>query len=261
LKFAYLIGKTATLVNTTWPETNRVQKRNARIGTSVSGVTNFLSIQPLETLRYWLESGYHEIQHWDQIYSSWLCVPRSIKTTSVKPSGTVSLLAGVNPGCHYPENNFYIRRMRISKTSKLLPLIASSGLDIEQDVVDPTSMVVSFPVETTGRTLNEVSVWEQVSLAVFLQRFWSDNQVSCTITFKQEEKSQISAILDFFKYDLKSISFLPRLEFGAYAQMPYEAISREKYLEMKSKLTDFGIVDMHEDAVAEKFCNNDSCVI
>lgn len=261
LKFAYLIGKTATLVNTTWPETNRVQKRNARIGTSVSGVTNFLSIHALETLRYWLESGYHEIQHWDQIYSSWLCVPRSIKTTSVKPSGTVSLLAGVNPGCHYPENNYYIRRMRISKSSKLLPLIENAGLHVEPDVVDPTSMVVSFPVETSGRTLNEVSVWEQVSLAVFLQRFWSDNQVSCTITFKQEEKNQISVILDFFKYDLKSISFLPRLEFGAYAQMPYEAVSIEKYLQMKSMLKSFAVLDMHEDAEAEKFCNNDSCVL
>ena len=41
LKFAYLLGKTATLVNTTWPETNRVQKRNRRIGTSVR-FTNFL---------------------------------------------------------------------------------------------------------------------------------------------------------------------------------------------------------------------------
>lgn len=62
LKFAYLLGKTATLVSTTWHDTNRVQKRNRRIGTSVSGVTNFLEKNSLETLRIWLKSGYAEIQ-------------------------------------------------------------------------------------------------------------------------------------------------------------------------------------------------------
>src|SRR5690606_28767775 len=106
LKFAYLIGKTATLVNTTWPETNRVQKRNRRIGTSVSGVTNFLSAHSLDPLTTWLEHAYADIQKPDEICSRWPCVPRSLKTTSVKPSGTASLLAGVNPGCQFPEFDY-----------------------------------------------------------------------------------------------------------------------------------------------------------
>jgi len=261
LKFAYLIGKTATLVNTTWPETNRVQKRNRRIGTSVSGVTNFLNVHSLDRFREWLENGYKEIQRWDEIYSQWLCVPRSIKTTSVKPSGTVSLLAGVNPGCHFPEFDYYIRRIRIAKTSKLLPAILDAGFDIEDDLVDPSSTVVSFPVHNEGKSLKDVSIWEQAHLAVFLQRFWSDNQVSCTITFRPEEASQIAPILDYLKYSLKSISFLPKLEAGAYAQMPYEAISREKYLEMRAKIRRMNFLTKDEDAVAEKFCTNDVCLV
>lgn len=261
LKFAYLIGKTATLVNTTWPETNRVQKRNRRIGTSVSGVTNFLNVHSLDRFREWLENGYKEIQRWDEIYSQWLCVPRSIKTTSVKPSGTVSLLAGVNPGCHFPEFDYYIRRIRIAKTSKLLPAILDAGFDIEDDLVDPSSTVVSFPVHNEGKSLKDVSIWEQAHLAVFLQRFWSDNQVSCTITFRPDEASQIAPILDYLKYSLKSISFLPKLEAGAYAQMPYEAISREKYLEMRAKIRRMNFLTKDEDAVAEKFCTNDVCLV
>lgn len=261
LKFAYLLGKTATLVNTTWHETNRVQKRNRRIGTSVSGVTNFLHHHSLETLRKWLTMGYEEIQKWDDIYSAWLCVPKSIKTTSVKPSGTVSLLAGVNPGCHFPESNFYIRRIRLSKLSRLIPAIIDAGFHIEDDLVDTTSVVVEFPVKTEGRTLKEVSIWEQANLAVFLQKFWSDNQVSCTITFRPEEKNQINTILDYMKYDLKSISFLPALETGAYAQMPYEAITEELYRTLESKIDTIEWIPGGEDAVAEKFCNNDQCVI
>jgi ribonucleoside-triphosphate reductase (thioredoxin) len=261
LKFAYLLGKTATLVNTTWHETNRVQKRNRRIGTSVSGVVNFLQQHSLEIFRQWLEEGYREIQGWDDIYSSWLCVPRSVKTTSVKPSGTVSLLAGVNPGCHFPEYDYYIRRVRLAKTSGLVGMIKAAGLPIEDDVVDKSSFVVSFPVHNEGRCLKDVSIWEQVALAVFLQRFWSDNQVSCTVTFRPEEASQISIVLDYYKYDLKSISFLPRLEKGAYAQMPYEAISREKYLEMTNDLMPLQFEAYAEESLGEKFCNNDTCTI
>lgn len=261
LKFAYMLGKTATLVSTTWQQTNRVQKRNRRIGTSVTGVTNFIERYSLDELRAWLDDGYREIQHWDEIYSSWLCVPRSIKTTSVKPSGTVSLLAGVNPGCHFPEFDYYIRRVRVSKTSKLLPVLLEAGLDIEQDVMDPSSMVVSFPVHNEGRSLKDVSIWEQTSLAAFLQTYWSDNQVSCTVTFKPEEADQISHVLNYFRYTLKSISFLPKLEAGVYAQMPYEAISAEKYRDMVAKMKPIAYLSTGEDVTAEKFCTTDKCIV
>lgn len=259
LKFAYLLGKTATLVNTTWHETNRVQKRNRRIGTSVSGVTNFIEKHSLETLRAWLDKGYEHIQVWDDIYSSWLCVPKSIKTTSVKPSGTVSLLAGVNPGCHFPEYDYYIRRVRIAKTSALIPAIKEAGLHIEDDVVDPSSLVVEFPVHNEGKSLKDVSIWEQVALAVFLQKYWSDNQVSCTVTFRPEEGGQIKTVLDYFKYDLKSISFLPKLALGAYAQMPYEAITKERYVDMIKNVKQIEFHELAEDSVGEKFCSNDVC--
>lgn len=261
LKFAYLLGKTATLVSTTWQDSNRVQKRNRRIGTSVSGVTNFIHQNSLDTFRQWLMSGYNEIQQWDDIYSGWLCVPKSIKTTSVKPSGTVSLLAGVNPGCHFPEFDYYIRRVRVAKNSPLIPAIIDSGLHIEDDVVDSSSAVVSFPVHNEGRSLKNVTMWEQVSLAAFLQKYWSDNQVSCTVTFKPEEADQIQSALDYFKYEIKSISFLPKIETGAYAQMPYEAITKEQYTEMAAKVTALNLIEMSQEAKGEKFCNNDTCEV
>ncbi|HMX89392.1 MAG: hypothetical protein K1X68_05250 [Saprospiraceae bacterium] len=261
LKFAYLLGKTATLVNTTWAETNRVQKRNRRIGTSVSGVTNFLENHSLETLRKWLDSGYREIQRWDGIYSSWLCVPKSIKTTSVKPSGTVSLLAGVNPGCHFSEYEYYIRRIRIAADSPLAEIMQSAGYHVEKDVVDPASSVISFPVHNTSKNLSRVSVWEQVALAVFLQKYWSDNQVSATVTFRPEEANDLKAVLDYFRYDLKSISFLPALENKAYAQMPYEAITKEQYEKMLSAIASPQWEVENEDVECEKFCNNQNCVV
>lgn len=90
LKFAYLYAKTITLGQSHWPETNRAMMRNRRIGCSLTGIAQFLHEQGIEKLREWCEEGYNTIQHWDEIYSNWFCIPRSIKTTSIKPSGCLT---------------------------------------------------------------------------------------------------------------------------------------------------------------------------
>lgn len=188
LKYAYLYSKTVTLGKTPWEKTNRVLLRNRRIGCSMSGIVQAIDkLGGLEPFREWCDRGYRTIQHWDEIYSEWLTIPRSIKTTSVKPSGTVSLLAGATPGMHYPENRHYIRRIRISRHSELLPALAAAGYPIEPCVgQEETTVVVEIPVSLGEnlRTVDEVSIWEQFALAAFMQRWWADNQVSCTVTFK-----------------------------------------------------------------------------
>ena len=266
LKYAYLYAKTVTLGRTHWSETNRVMLRNRRIGCSVSGVAQFITKHGMEELRKWLEKGYDTIQDWDCMYSDWFAVPKSIKTTSVKPSGTVSLLVGATPGMHYPESRFYIRRMRLSKHSELIEPLKKANYKLEPAFgSEDTTMVVEVPVDVGEgiRTAAELSVWEQFSLAAFLQRHWADNQVSCTATFDPEtEANQLPHVLNHFQYRLKGISLLPRHELGAYKQMPYEAIDEKTYNKMISKLgkLSFGVIK-HEEAEVDKFCNNDSCEI
>ena len=266
LKFAYLYAKTVTLGKTHWPETNRVMLRNRRIGCSVSGVAQFITKHGLNTLKEWLTEGYDTIQHWDKTYSDWLAVPRSIKTTSVKPSGTVSLLAGATPGVHYPESRFYIRRMRLSKHSSLVKPLEKAGYIVEPCYgSEDTTVVVEVPVDVGKgiRPVSQVSMWEQLAVAAFMQKYWADNQVSATITFDPEtEGSQLVHALDHYQYQLKGISFLPRHEEGAYRQMPYEAIDEETYLIKFNKLKKLNISNVKgEDAEVEKGCNNDVCVL
>jgi adenosylcobalamin-dependent ribonucleoside-triphosphate reductase len=264
LKYAYLYAKTVTLGKTHWPDTNRVMLRNRRIGCSVSGVAQFITNRGLEELKNWLEKGYDTIQEWDCIYSDWFAIPKSIKTTSVKPSGTVSLLVGATPGMHYPESRFYIRRIRLSKLSELIEPLTKAGYKIEPAFGSENStVVVDIPVDAGEgiRTAAELSIWEQFSLAAFLQRHWADNQVSCTATFDPEtEADQLPHVLNYFQYRLKGISLLPRKNGGAYKQMPYEAIDEKTYhfeIEKLSKLS-FGRVKGNK-AVIDKFCDGDVC--
>ena len=262
LKFAYLYAKTVTLGNTHWVETNRVMLRNRRIGTSISGIAQFVDNNGVEVLRDWLEDGYETIQKYDNIYSEWLAIPKSIKTTSIKPSGTVSLLPGVTPGMHYPESNYYIRRVTVSKNSDLVNIYESAGYKVEDSVYDNNSKIIEIPVNIENiRPANEVSMWEQLELASFLQKYWADNQISCTITFNKEEGKQIKNALNYYQYKMKSVSFLPRLEGGAYSQMPYESISKEEYERLNNNLRNINFSNMSEDSKPEVFCDGDTCTI
>jgi ribonucleoside-triphosphate reductase (thioredoxin) len=234
LRCAFEYAKTVTLGTTQWAATNEVMLRNRRIGCSMSGLAQFVAARGQHALREWCEEGYAAIQDADRALSKQLCIPTSIKTTSVKPSGTVSLLAGATPGMHYPEARFYIRRVRLAADSELLAPLAAAGLKIEPSVTDAGTAVVEIPVDAGEgvRTAQELTMWEQLLFAAFLQRHWADNQVSCTVTFDPETEGQkLPQALDYFQYHLKGVSFLPRVAAGAYAQMPYEAITAEQYAE------------------------------
>jgi ribonucleoside-triphosphate reductase len=274
LRSAYHYAKVVTLGATPWPRTNAVMARNRRVGASVSGVAQFVAQRGLGRLHGLLDRGYGEVQAADAAFSDRYGVPRSIKTTCVKPSGTVSLLAGATPGMHYPEARFYTRRVRVASTSPLLATLAAAGHRIEPDVSDPdATSVVEFPVDAGEgvRTAADVPMWEQLSLAAFLQRHWADNQVSCTVTFDPAtEAPRLTDALDYFQYQLKGVSFLPRAEAGAYAQMPYEAITEAEYRAAVSKLRplDFdeytagvlheGKLEQHME-VPDKFC--EACAV
>lgn len=251
LEFAFLYAKTVTLECTHMPKTNEVMMRNRRIGTSVTGVTQFIAKHGLDTLRKWLDSGYNHIQQYDKKLSEIFCVPKSVKTTTVKPSGTVSLLAGATAGMHFPIMQCYIRRITISNDSHLYEKLKNAGYDLEpryiwtdpetkEEIFDKNSSIVSCPVylgDKCIKTESTVTMWEQLSLAAFLQRYWADNQVSCTVKFDPETESpHLVAALEHYQYHLKGISFLPK-KCEQYRQAPYEAISHEKYLEMTAKLT------------------------
>jgi ribonucleoside-triphosphate reductase (thioredoxin) len=271
LKYAYSYAKTVTLGLSHWKETNEVIERNRRIGCSMSGIVQFISKYDLHTLKDWCNRGYKFLEEEDAYLSDKFNVSKSIKMTSIKPSGTVSLLAGATPGVHYPQSQFYIRRIRISARDELVEPLKRAGYHIEADAYskDKNSQVAEIPVSIgkNVRTLKDVSMWEQLHLAAFMQEHWADNQVSCTITFDPEtEGSQISTALDFFQYKLKGISFLPRLDANntVYKQMPYEEITEEQYLQIHSRISRFNLTENKKDYTpidpnVALFCDGDTC--
>ena len=150
------------------------------------------------------------VQQLDQEYSDWLCVPRSVRMTSIKPSGTVSLLNGSTPGIHFPEDEYYIRRVRFSKNSELVKILVKNGYNVEDDKYSPNTVCVDFPVheEHFIKGKKDISIWEQLEIAAQYQHYWADNSVSITVTFKPEEAEQIKDALEMYETRLKAVSFL-----------------------------------------------------
>ena len=264
LKYAYMYAKTVTLIPTHNKRTNAVMMRNRRIGCSQSGIIQAINKYGRTRYLEMCDRGYSYIQDLDAIYSDWLCVPRSKKTTSVKPSGTVSLLAGTTPGIHYPHSEYYIRNVRLNDMSPLLSKVRAAGFPVEEDQYADNTFVVSFPIKEKHfhRSKDEVSIWEQASNASALQKYWADNQVSITVTFKPEEKRYIKPVLECFEDSLKSISFLMSDPKTIYPQAPYIKITKEHYEKLKRKITDleYGTAtNTHE--VEDSFCDGDTCAV
>jgi hypothetical protein len=236
--------------------------KNRRMGISQTGIVEAFVKHGRRTMLEWSDKAYKYLKQLDEKYSDWLCVPKSIKLTTVKPSGSVSLLPGVTPGIHFPHSKYYIRRMRISTNSDLCEPLKEAGFPIEKDKYSANSHVVSFPIEEKyfDRSKNDVTIWEQAQNAADYQKYWSDNQVSITITFKSEEAKDIKRVLECYEDKLKSVSFLPSEEHG-YEQPPYEEITKEQYEEMSSKVKEYSLESSQDRILGEKFCDSDKCEV
>lgn len=267
LKYAFMYGKTVTLGESHWEETNEILRKNRRIGVSMSGIAQFIGNKGLKTLENWCEEGYKYIQECDEkISEKFFKVNKSIKTTSVKPSGTVSILAGATPGTHFPESKHYIRRVRLLDNSDLIKDLIKAGYTVEPDVNNKENIVVEFPVLLEGDNIKinrEVSMKEKLELTAFMQEFWSDNQVSCTITFDRDnEGDQILDALNEYQHKLKGISFLPYCNNNKekpFPQMPYEEITEEEYFSLIKNLKELKFDKENGVEEEEKFCSNDKC--
>ena len=262
LKIAYLYGKTITLSNTHWPETNAKMLKNRRIGLSQSGVVQAFNKFGRREVYDMCDKAYEYVQQLDEEYSNWLCIPKSVRMTSIKPSGTVSLLNGSTPGIHFPESEYYIRRIRFSDTSEMLKQLEEAGYNIEKDEYSPNTMVVEFPVHEPyfQKGKKEVSIWEQLEIAAQYQHYWADNSVSITVTFNDNESTQIKSALEMYETRLKAVSFLKYEETG-YVQAPYEPIDEKKYNKMTAAIKPIKKFEYEEGGSGSKFCTNDTCTI
>lgn len=252
----YRVNKHSLLLSCHHPETQAIVHKNMRMGIGVTGY-----LQATEEQKGWLDEAYTYLREYDKKYSAERGIAPSIKLTTVKPSGTLSLLAGVTPGCHPAYGHFLIRRMRFASDSPIVDVVRDAGYHVEYQVktdgtLDYNTVVAEFPFKypAHAKITAETSAVDQLDVVKRLQTEWSDNAVSCTVYYKLEELDAIKAWLaKNYNKNTKSVSFLLHTGHG-FTQAPYEEITEEQYEALVSKTR---IIDSFKDQV--EFDEQEEC--
>lgn len=214
------------------PKSQEVGNQNMRVGVGLGGLCDFEWTKT--TLRHYYGTCRDEATN----YAEELGVASPITVTTVKPSGTISLLNGSSPGIHAPYAPYYIRRTRIAKNDPLAEAMIDAKVPHEEDIYDKTghTWVFSFPTKAahTKVTVQTENIREQFERQKAVQEAWADNAVSATLSFERAEKDELVECLREYVPFLKSTSVLNKVH--GYAQPPYEVISEEQYEVMYSSI-------------------------
>jgi hypothetical protein len=262
-KYLYRINKHSLAIKCSVKETEDIVHKNMRMGIGVTGY-----LQATEEQRSWLENCYLYLREYDKEYSRATGLPTSIKLTTVKPSGTLSLLAGVTPGAHPGYSEHYIRRIRMSADSELVRVCRCNGFDIEyvrnfDGTEDHSTVVVSFPCKFPKETkfAGDMSAVDQLEVIKRIQAEWSDNSVSVTVYYRKEELDAIKGWLSENYENVKSVSFLLHNDHG-FDQAPLEEIDKKTYNKMKKQCTPItSLRDIKMEDVEIADCDSGACPV
>lgn len=242
-------------------ETNEIVHKNMRIGLGVTGVC-----QSMNKLS-WLDFIYKGLRKFDKKNSKERGWNPSIKLTTVKPSGTLSILAGSTPGVHPAFSSFFIRRIRMAVNDSLVETCKNLGYHTEfaknfDGTENHDTVVIEFPCKFENALLaKDTTAVKQLELVKELQANWSDNAVSCTVYYKKEELSEIKEWLKSnYKDNVKSVSFLLHSDHG-FVQAPYEEIDQEHYDRMVKRVKPIVTIQTSNEMIEGIECEGGACPI
>ena len=258
VKYATILGKVqSTLVDfgfirDKWKHNCEEERL---LGVSLTGVADHEVLQKeSEEAKYYLNEMRKVARETDALWSEYLGVPTSAAITVVKPSGTVSQLVNCASGLHPRYSDYYIRRVRVTKTDPIATMLKNLGVpcnpEVEETWDNHNTLVFEFPVKSEGHSIarNQMTAIEQLDYWKMFKTEWTEHNPSVTIYVKDDEWLDVGAWV-YRNWDyIGGISFLP-YDGGTYPLAPYEEITKEKYEELVSS---FPVINFEELTKYEK---------
>jgi len=276
---------------------NARAKAAALIGTLQAGYTDFHYLRPIwkqttesealigvgmtgigsgAVLKLNLREAADEVVEENKRVAALIGINPAARTTTVKPSGTSSLVVGSSSGVHAWHNSYYIRRMRVGKDEALYNYMLQEMPElVEDDVFNPKGAVLSFPQAAPRgailRTESPESLLDRVRLFnldwVRHGHVSGDNthNVSCTISLKDDEWAGCIDWMWSNRNEYNGISVLP-YNGGTYVQAPFEDITEAQYYNLEQHLTAIDLSQVVEevdntDLSGEAACAGGACEI
>lgn len=263
-RLLYKVQKAIAGMDYPYEKTNKVVRKNMRLGQSITGVLQ-CSVEQLS----WLDKAYVQLKEYDAIYSAERGLPASIRLTTVQPSGTLSLLPGVTPGVHPSFAKFYVRRVRFGVNDPLVEKCRKRGYPVCFDIgidgrEDHSRYVVSFPCRSPENAVlaADMTAVDQLEWVKRLQTEWADNAVSVTVYYRLEELATIKEWLaKNYNDSIKSVSFLLHADHN-FPLPPYEEFTEKEYEKMlKSVDMSVAMVDAYSDGELFDDCVGGACPV
>jgi ribonucleoside-diphosphate reductase alpha chain len=176
-----------------------------------------------------------------------LGINKAARVTTVKPSGTTSLVLGTSSGIHAWHDDFYLRRIRLGKNEALYSYLSMYHPEmLEDDFFKPTlQSIVSVPQRAPeGSITRSESAMDMLERIKTINKNWikpghrkgaNMHNVSATVTIKQDEWPAVGEWLYENKEYFTALSFLPE-DLGTYKQAPFETITEEQFNEAVKSL-------------------------
>jgi ribonucleoside-triphosphate reductase (thioredoxin) len=162
-----------------------------------------------------------------------LDVQPSSAITCVKPSGTVSQLTDSSSGIHPRYAEYYIRRVRQSKTDPLSQALIDAGVPYETDVTNESTWVFTFPQSSPKGSVysGTVGAIAQLEHWQIFNEAYCEHKPSVSIYVKEDEWMSVGAWV-YENFDaLSGVSFFP-VDDHSYRQAPYQSITKAEYQEL-----------------------------
>ncbi|NBW35171.1 MAG: hypothetical protein EBR30_09160 [Cytophagia bacterium] len=254
------------------PEWKEVTEREALLGVGMTGIASG-KVMDLD-----MAEAAEATVRVNKFLSKEIGIREAARITTVKPSGTSSLVLGTSSGVHAWHDEFYVRRMRIGKNEAIYTYLAINHPELLEDCVYQPNInaVVSVPVAAPkgAITRGSESAIEFLERVKLIHEKWikpghiygeNTHNVSATVTVKNHEWKIVGDWLWDNQSNYNGLSFLPE-DLGSYPQTPFETIDEATFLELSKSLHAIDVTKVVEindntNLQGEQACAGGSCEI
>jgi ribonucleoside-diphosphate reductase alpha chain len=245
-------------------------EQDALIGVGMTGIASG-AVEKLD-----LNEAAQEVKRVNLEVSAKIGIQFAARTTTIKPSGTSSLVLGTSSGIHAWHNDYYIRRIRIGKNEALYEYLRIAHPELlEDDLLNSKQAIICIPQKAPDgsilRTENVMDLLERIKkfneewVRKGFRRGSNANNVSATVSIEDGDWARVGEWMWGNKASYNGLSVLP-YDSGNYKQAPFEDITEEKFGELEKSLKTIDLKNVYEtddetDHKAEAACAGGACQV
>ena len=228
-------------------------------------------------LGYDMKAAAEAVKEENERVAGLIGINKAARTTTVKPSGTSSLVLGTSSGIHAWHNDYYLRRIRVGKNEAIYSYLAINHPELVEDEYfrpHDTAVITIPQMSPEGSILRYESVFQMLERVKKVSQEWirpghrggqNSHNVSATVSIKEDEWDLVGDWMWKNRKFYNGLSVLPYSN-HTYKQAPYEDCSKEEYEMLLTTLKNVDLTNVIElqdntNLSGELACANGSCEV